>query len=150
VSARERDGEDEQGRTAAALAYLHVADADARFVVMDGAEPLVVDEKRVRWPAEANGKGLPGLQHSVAENGNADRLAGFPRGEGNDPRCGRVIAPGTGCAVGGGVMDGNRLGEGSGEPDREDRAHHAHVALGDGRVTEGDARGALVGPVAVV
>ena len=67
VGGRERDREGEQGRLALlALGLGHVADADARLVVDDGAHALAVGDGRVGRTAQVDEERLVRFGEPVA------------------------------------------------------------------------------------
>ncbi len=64
-----------------ALRLGHVADADARLVVHDGAHALAVGDGRVRRAAEVDDEGLVRLAEAVAVDQHGDRPAGLAGGK---------------------------------------------------------------------
>src|SRR5262249_38574695 len=141
VGGRERDREGETRRLAL-LAFLlgHVADADARFVVHDGACALAVGDGRVGRAAQVDEEALVRLGEPVAVDEHGDgpgRLAG---GDRQRARGGLVVAAGRGGAAGGGVGDRDRLAGGSGQGHGEGGRPRTGVALGDRHVAYGDRR----------
>src|SRR5262249_31561029 len=138
VRGRKCDREGEQRRSPLALVPIHVADAEARLVVHDGADSLAVADGRVGRAAQVDDEGLVRLAEAVALDQAGDGLPGLAGGEGQGAARGLVVAAGGGGAVARGVGDGDRLGAAGGQGDGEGDGDGSRVPLLDGHVVDAD------------